>query len=213
MTALERLGELGVVPVVEIDDAALAPELGEALASAGLPAVELTFRTEAAAAAIAALRDSHPGLLLIAGTVTGAREVDEAREAGADLLVSPGLNPAVVEHAQGAGAPILPGVATPSEVELARSLGLSAVKVFPVELLGGPAYLRALSGPFGQMRWSPSGGVSAANLPAYLGLDSVLACGGSWIAPRAEIAARRFAAIGERAAAALELARSVRGGG
>ena len=211
MAALERIGELGVVPVVEIDGAGVAPELGAALAGAGLPAVELTFRTDAAAAALTALRRAEPEMTLVAGTVTSVARAETALAAGADLLVAPGLNAAVVEYALSEGAAIMPGVATPSEVEAASDLGLGTVKVFPAAQLGGPAYLKALGGPFAWMRWSPSGGVSAENLGSYLALDSVLACGGSWIAPRAEIAARQFAAIGERAAAALSLVRSLRG--
>jgi 2-dehydro-3-deoxyphosphogluconate aldolase/(4S)-4-hydroxy-2-oxoglutarate aldolase len=124
--------------------------------------------------------------------------------------VAPGLNRAVVEHAERIGLPMMPGVCTPSEVEAALSLGLVAVKLFPIEPIGGLRYLRALAAPYPAMTWNPTGGITAETLPGYLAVESVLACGGSWVAPRAEIAAGRFDEIAARAAAVVEIVRLVR---
>jgi 2-dehydro-3-deoxyphosphogluconate aldolase/(4S)-4-hydroxy-2-oxoglutarate aldolase len=209
MDVLTRLGDIGVVPVVEVDDPARALELGEALLAGGLPAIEVTFRTSRAIESMAALR-GLPGLVLLAGTVTQVRQVAEAQEAGAALLVAPGLGVPVVEEARRRGIPILPGVATPSDIDRAQALGLDAVKVFPAELLGGTSFLRSMDGPFAGVRWAPSGGITIANLGTYLELDSVLACGGSWIAPRDEIAAGEFQAIEGRAREAVSCVRASR---
>ncbi len=205
-----RLRAAGVVPVVEIEDVGCAVALAAALEAGGLPVVEVTFRTEAAAEALRRIARDAPGVFLIAGTVTSTHLADVARDAGAMLLVAPGLNPTVVEHAARIGIPILPGVLTPTEVEVAMSLGLSAVKLFPIEPVGGARYVRALAGPYPAMRWNPTGGITRASLPDYLGIDSVLSCGGSWIAPRADVAAGRFEEIAARAAAAAEIVRQVR---
>jgi 2-dehydro-3-deoxyphosphogluconate aldolase/(4S)-4-hydroxy-2-oxoglutarate aldolase len=210
VSAAERLAEIGIVPVVEIDDAAKAPELGQVLSAAGLDAVELTFRTPAAGEAIQRLRESAPRMILLAGTVTRESQVEEAKAAGADLLVAPGLKPRVVEKAQSLDLQMLPGISTPSEIEQATDLGLSALKVFPAELLGGTSFLRALSGPYRELRWNPSGGISIGNLASYLELDSVLACSGTWIATRSDLAAGNFDAIQKRAEEAVAVVRSVR---
>jgi 2-dehydro-3-deoxyphosphogluconate aldolase/(4S)-4-hydroxy-2-oxoglutarate aldolase len=151
-----------------------------------------------------------PGVFLVAGTVTSTHQADVALDAGVDLLVAPGLNRAVVEHALRIGLPMLPGVCTPSEVEAAMSLGLTAVKVFPIEPIGGLRYLKALAAPYTSMTWNPTGGITTETLPGYLAVASVLSCGGSWIAPRADIAAGRFEEIAARAAAAVEIVRGIR---
>jgi 2-dehydro-3-deoxyphosphogluconate aldolase/(4S)-4-hydroxy-2-oxoglutarate aldolase len=206
----ERLRAAGVVPVVEIEDAGRAVALASALEAGGLPVIEVTFRTEAAAEALRRIGRDVPGVFLIAGTVTSTYLADVARDAGAMLLVAPGLNPTVVEHAARIGLPMMPGVCTPTEVETALSLGLTAVKLFPIDPLGGVRYLRALAGPYRAMTWNPTGGISLATLADYLGVESVLACGGSWIAPRTDIAAACFEEIAARAAAATAVVRQVR---
>jgi 2-dehydro-3-deoxyphosphogluconate aldolase/(4S)-4-hydroxy-2-oxoglutarate aldolase len=206
----DRLRAAGVVPVVEIEDPARAVAVAQALETGGLPIVEVTFRTEAAAAALRRIARDAPRVFLIAGTVTSTHLADIALDAGAMMLVAPGLNPSVVEHAGRIGLPMMPGVCTPSEVERALSLGLTAVKLFPIEPIGGIRYLRALMAPYPAMTWIPTGGISLATLPEYLGIKTVLACGGSWIAPRAEIDAGRFEGIAARAAAAAEVVRRVR---
>jgi 2-dehydro-3-deoxyphosphogluconate aldolase/(4S)-4-hydroxy-2-oxoglutarate aldolase len=206
----DRLRAAGVVPVVEVEDAGRAVALAHALEAGGLPIVEVTFRTEAATEALHRIAREAPRVFLIAGTVTSTRQADVARDAGVMMLVAPGLNRSVVEHAGRIGLPMMPGVCTPSEVEAALSLGLTAVKLFPIEPIGGLRYLRALAAPYPAMTWNPTGGITAETLPGYLAIASVLACGGSWVAPRADIAAGRFEEITARAAAVLEIVRRVR---
>jgi 2-dehydro-3-deoxyphosphogluconate aldolase/(4S)-4-hydroxy-2-oxoglutarate aldolase len=208
----DRLRAAGVIPVVEIEDDGLAVDLAQALEAGGLPIVEVTFRTESASNAIRLIARAAPHVFLIAGTVTSTRQADIARDAGAEMIVAPGLNRAVVEHAMRIGIPMLPGVCTPSEVDAAISLRLAAVKLFPIEPIGGVRYLKALAGPYPTMTWAPTGGITAEALPGYLNIDSVLACGGSWVAPRADIAAKRFEEISARAAAAVEIVRQARAG-
>ncbi|HJX48391.1 MAG TPA: bifunctional 4-hydroxy-2-oxoglutarate aldolase/2-dehydro-3-deoxy-phosphogluconate aldolase, partial [Gaiellaceae bacterium] len=192
---LDRLRAAGVIPVVEIEDDERAVALAQALEAGGLPIVEVTFRTEAAANALRLIARAAPRVFLIAGTVTSTRQADIALDAGVKMLVAPGLNRALVEHARRIGLPMMPGVLTPSEVEAALSLGLAAVKLFPIEPIGGLRYLRALAAPYPAMTWAPTGGITAETLPGYLAFEPVLACGGSWLAPRADIAAGRFEEI------------------
>jgi 2-dehydro-3-deoxyphosphogluconate aldolase/(4S)-4-hydroxy-2-oxoglutarate aldolase len=209
-TVTDRLRSAGVIPVVEIDDPGRAVALAQALEQGGLPIVEVTFRTEAAADSLRRIARDAPRIFLIAGTVTSTHQADVALDAGVDMLVAPGLNRDVVEHALRIGLPMMPGVCTPTEVEAAISLGLAAVKLFPIEPIGGLRYLRALAAPYPRMTWNPTGGITAETLSGYLALESVLACGGSWVAPRADIAAGRFEEIAARAAAAVEIVRRIR---
>ena len=206
----DRLRSAGVIPVVEIDDPGRAVALAQALEQGGLPIVEVTFRTEAAADSLRRIARDAPRIFLIAGTVTSTHQADVALDAGVDMLVAPGLNRDVVEHALRIGLPMMPGVCTPTEVEAAISLGLAAVKLFPIEPIGGLRYLRALAAPYPRMTWNPTGGITAETLSGYLALESVLACGGSWVAPRADIATGRFEEIAARAAAAVEIVRRIR---
>jgi 2-dehydro-3-deoxyphosphogluconate aldolase/(4S)-4-hydroxy-2-oxoglutarate aldolase len=206
---IQRLAKLALLPVVEISDAELAPPLADALVDAGLPCIEVTFRTPAAAAAVASL-GGRSDILLGAGTILTREDADRALDAGADFLVSPGFNPDVVEYALGRGATIVPGVCTPSEVEMALLRGLDVVKFFPAEAAGGAAYLKALAAPYRLVRFVPTGGIDAAKLEAYLPLPQVLAVGGSWMAPRDLIAAGDFAEIAKRTGEAVGLARRLR---
>jgi 2-dehydro-3-deoxyphosphogluconate aldolase/(4S)-4-hydroxy-2-oxoglutarate aldolase len=164
------------------------------LVAGGLPVAEITFRTDAAADAITALA-KRGDLLVGAGTVLTVEQVDRAIDAGAAFLVAPGTNPRVVEHAQKHSIPMLPGVATPTDIELAMSLGLGTLKFFPAESLGGVETIKALAGPYRSIRFLPTGGITPEKLPDYLELPCVLACGGSWLAPRDKLAAGDFAAI------------------
>ena len=206
----DRLRSAGVIPVVEIDDPGRAVALAQALEQGGLPIVEVTFRTEAAADSLRRIARDAPRIFLIAGTVTSTHQADVALDAGVDMLVAPGLNRDVVEHALRIGLPMMPGVCTPTEVEAAMSLGLTALKLFPIEPIGGLRYLRALAAPYPSMTWNPTGGITTETLPGYLAVESVLSCGGSWVAPRADIAAGRFEEIAARAAAAVEIVRRIR---
>jgi len=201
-----RLGRWGVVPVVTIDDAADAVPLASALAEGGLPVIEVTFRTPAAADAIAAIREALPEVLVGAGTVLDAPTVDRALHAGAAFVVAPGLNPSVVERTTLHGVPMIPGVVTPTEIERALALGVELVKFFPAEAAGGARYLRAVSAPYRAARFMPTGGINPGNLAEYLALPCVTVCGGTWIAPAEAIREGRWDAIREAAAEAVSIA-------
>ena len=178
---LKKLGSLGLVPVVKIDRAEDALPLADALIAGGLPAAEITFRTAAAKDAIAAIASARPEMLVGAGTVLTTAQVDEAIAAGARFIVSLGLNPKVVSYCVERGIPVTPGVSSPSEIEQAIELGLDVVKFFPAEASGGLAKIKAMSAPYGNMRFMPTGGINADNMIPYLTNDKVLACGGSWM--------------------------------
>jgi 2-dehydro-3-deoxyphosphogluconate aldolase / (4S)-4-hydroxy-2-oxoglutarate aldolase len=191
--ALARACVPRVLPVATIPDVALAAPLAAALAAGGATAIEVTFRTEAAARVVAALAGS--GLVVVAGTIRTAAQVDEAVSAGAEVVVSPALDDAVVARCLEAGIPVLPGVATATELAHALSLGIDAVKLFPAEPLGGAALIAALAAPFPEARFVPTGGLGAHNAAEYLRLPPVLAIGGSWMVAPALLAARDWDAV------------------
>ena len=192
---LRTLGLNGIIPVVAIDNAAHAVPLARALEGGGLPCIEITFRTAAAADAIAAIARECPTMLAGAGTVLTVDQVKAARDNGARYIVSPGLNRKVVEYCLAQGIPITPGVSTPSDVEAALDLGLEVVKFFPAEAAGGVKFLSALSGPYRQVRFIPTGGIDEKNLLSYLKLPRVHACGGSWMVKPEMINAGKFEEI------------------
>jgi 2-dehydro-3-deoxyphosphogluconate aldolase/(4S)-4-hydroxy-2-oxoglutarate aldolase len=178
---LRTLALGGIVPVVVIEDQEQAVALAEALLRGGVATMEVTFRTRAARKSLERIAQRVPSMLLGAGTVLSVEQVGQALDAGAKYIVSPGLNPKVVDFCQANGVPVTPGVATPTEIETAIDLGLDIVKFFPAEAAGGLPYLKAMSAPYGQVRFIPTGGINESNLLAYLKTPSVLACGGSWI--------------------------------
>lgn len=191
---ITQIQALRLVPIVIIDKAEHAAMLGEVLAAGGLPLVEVTFRTPAAESAVRILA-KRGDLLVGAGTILTTEQADRAIDAGATFLVAPGTNPKVVEHVLKWGLPMVPGVATPSEIELATSLGAEILKFFPAESMGGVPALKAFAGPYPDARFIPTGGITPELLPSYLRLSSIVACGGSWVAPRDLLAAGRFDAI------------------
>lgn len=207
---VDRIEALGVIPVVELGDAAQALPLAEALSGAGLPCVEVTLRTEAGLEGIRRIAGSAPEVLLGAGTVLTPAQAAAAVDAGARFVVSPGLAADVVEAARARGALALPGVLTPTEVTAALSLGLDLLKLFPAEAAGGVAYLQALAGPFRGVRFVPTGGITPASLGRYLELPGVAACGGSWVAPRGLLEAGDWEEIARRAGEARRLAQEAR---
>ena len=209
-TIEDRLRAAGVVPVVELPDPDLAVPLAEALLSGGLTCVEITFRTPAAREGLAAIRRAHPEILLGAGTVLEEDQVDAAIEAGADFAVAPGTSAEIVRHALQRGLPMLPGTCTPSDVERARRLGLSLLKFFPAEPLGGASYLRALCGPFRDVRFVPTGSITPATLPGYLAIPQVVACGGSWMVKPELLQARDWDRVTELAAEAATIVAAAR---
>ena len=182
MSLTDRLHQLRLLPVIALNRAEQAEPLGQTLLAAGLPAAEITFRTPVAAEAIRRLRAAFPELLIAAGTILTPAQVDTALAAGADFIVSPGLNPTTVRHCQQQGIPIIPGVNNPSQVEQALELGLSTLKFFPAEASGGIAMLKALAAVY-PVQFMPTGGISPSNLQPYLALPNVFACGGSWMVP------------------------------
>ncbi len=210
---LERIEELGIVPVVKIESARHAVPLVRALQRGGLPVAEFTFRTAAAQDAIKAVCDAHPEVLVGAGTVLNPEQADKAVTAGARFIVSPGLNPRTVAWCVEHDVPVVPGVATATDIEAAMGHGLSVLKFFPSEALGGLAMLRALSAPLGGVRFVPTGGVKPENLVEYLAFDKVLAVGGSWLTKADVIAAEDFDRIAAltREALALMLGFSIGG--
>ncbi len=188
---INQIAKLKVVPVVAIDDAGDAAALGEALAAGGLPIAEITFRTAAAEASIRTL-SKQPGMLVGAGTVLNVDTAKRAVDAGAKFLVSPGFNPKTVRWCLDNQVPITPGTATPTDIEAALDHGLSVVKFFPAEAIGGLKTLQAFAAPFGMMRFMPTGGITPDNLEKYLGFSKVIACGGSWMVTKDLIAGKQF---------------------
>ena len=193
-----------VVPVATIEDPATAPAVVGALHAGGVDCIEITFRHPRAAEAIreAARVD---GILVGAGTVLSVDQVDAASAAGASFAVAPGLNEAVLDRARAVGLPFFPGVATPSEMEGARALGLDLVKVFPAEQLGGPGFLRAVAAVYPDLGFLPTGGIGQANVADYLAVPSVVACGGSWLVAPELIREGRYDEIRARARDVQEL--------
>ena len=207
-TVLERVCASRIVPVVTIEQAAHAQGLGSALIAGGLPLAEVTFRTAAAADAIRVLRDNHPDILVGAGTVLDPETVDLAVEAGATFIVAPGFNPRMVDHCLERGVPVIPGVCTPSEIEQGLERGLTLMKFFPAEAAGGLSLLTAMAAPYRVVRFMATGGINRQNLNEYLDSPWVAACGGTWLAPSADMADGRFSDITANVREAVALART-----
>ncbi|WP_294729982.1 bifunctional 4-hydroxy-2-oxoglutarate aldolase/2-dehydro-3-deoxy-phosphogluconate aldolase [uncultured Faecalibaculum sp.] len=182
----------GLIPVVKIDEAGHAVDLTKALLQAGLDCIEITFRTEAAAEAIEAVRKSGLDVVILAGTVLDVEQAERARIAGADVIVSPGYNASVVRWCLEQGMPVVPGIQSASELTAAVNAGLGFVKFFPAQAAGGIGMLKALSGPFPAMQFMPTGGISEDNFQEYLKLPQVVCAGGSWMVPTVLIQEGRF---------------------
>ena len=205
---LSALTENRLVPVVVLDDAAAAGPLAEALVAGGLPVAEVTFRTAAAQRAIRTMAD-RGDMLVGAGTVLTSQQVDQAVDAGASYVVSPGLSRAVVERCQERGVLALPGAVTATEVQAAVELGLSTVKFFPAGTSGGAPAIAALAAPFAGVRFVPTGGIGPKNLHEYLSVPAVAAVGGSWMVPRDRVAAGDFDGVRQLTAEAVAHAHSL----
>lgn len=188
----EEMKRYKIVPVIVIDDAEDAEGLSDALCEGGIPVAEVTFRTEAAEETIRRMSGRHPDMLVGAGTVLTKEQVDRAAEAGAKFIVTPGLNPEIVCYCQERNVPVCPGVATPSEVEKAMSLGLDLVKFFPAEPMGGIKMLKAISAVYSNVYFMPTGGINGENISDYLAMERVAACGGSWMVKKDLIKAGEF---------------------
>ncbi len=201
-----RMAKAPVVPLVQADDPEVAVATTRALAKGGLTVIEVVLRTEAALECLSAICEMDDNLIVGAGTVLSGAQATEVLSRGAKFIVSPGLDETMVGVAQDAGVPVLPGTMTPSEVMKARNLGLDTVKFFPASIAGGIPALKALGSVFGDMKFMPTGGVSAQNLPEFLALKSVLACGGSWLTPAAEIAKGNYDEVTRLAREAVAIA-------
>ncbi len=211
MTIEDILSQAPVVPLVQADDPGIAVNISAALAAGGLKIVEVVFRTDRALECLREVASQLPDVVPGAGTVLSVPQAEAALENGARFLVSPGLDDDVVAVAQSANVPIYPGTMTATEIQRAYNLGLSAVKFFPASVAGGVPALKAFASVFRSMKFMPTGGVSAENLPEFLAVPSVLACGGSWLTPKAAIDAGDFDQITELAQQALSIASTARG--
>lgn len=189
---IEEIGKIGIVPVIALDDAKDAKPLAQALIRGGLPCAEVTFRTEAAEESIRIMAREFPEMLVGAGTVLTPEQVDRAVNAGAKFIVSPGLNPKVVQYCVSKDIPIIPGTTNPSDVEIAIENGLEVVKFFPAEQAGGINMIKAMCGPYTKMKFMPTGGINADNLKSYLDFNKIVACGGSWMVKKDLVAAGKF---------------------
>lgn len=210
-TIFEQFRQIGIIPVVVLDDAKDAPALAKALVEGGLPCAEVTFRTAAAADTIKAMSEAYPEMLVGAGTVLTTEQVDRAIAAGSKFIVAPGFNPKVVKYCQEKGIPVCPGIQTPTEIEAALELGLDTVKFFPAEPAGGLKMIKALAAPYVNVTFMPTGGISASNVREYLAYDRIIACGGSWMVKKDLVQAGEFDKIKEMVAEAAAIVKEIRG--
>ena len=192
MDIMERFYHAGVIPVVVLEDAKDAVPTAEALLAGGVDVMEITFRTAAAADAVRAVAESCPAMLVGAGTVVNVDQCRRAVELGAKFIVSPGFDREMVSWCVEGGVPVVPGCATPSEIMAAGKLGLNVLKFFPANVYGGLSAMKALSGPFGGVRFIPTGGINGENAAQYLAAPFIHAVGGSWLCTRSDIAAGNF---------------------
>ena len=178
---IKKISLYGIVPVIQIENLEDAVPLAKALCQGGLPVAEVTFRTPCAAEAIKLMKQAYPDMLIGAGTVLNPAQVDQAIAAGSEFIVSPGFNPTTVQYCLDKNIPIIPGTSTPSDMEKAIEMGLDFVKFFPTEANGGLPAIKAMSAPYNQLKFMPTGGINLNNLHDYLAFNKIIACGGSWM--------------------------------
>ena len=209
MDMIETLGKAGIIPVIVIEKEEQAVPLAKALVKGGLPVLEVTFRTKAAAAAIAAIRKEVPEAVVGAGTLLTPQMVKDAKAAGAVFGVAPGFDPVVMAAAKAEGLPMCPGIATASELSQALTAGCKMVKFFPAEAAGGVKMIKNLLGAFRftGVKFMPTGGVKPENVSDYLAVPEIVCCGGTWIVPKDALAAGDYATIEKLAAEAAEIVR------
>ena len=205
---IQTLEDKRIVPLVQSDDPNTALKISEALLEGGLDVLEVVLRTDAALECLEAIVKEFPNAHVGAGTVLSVAHSQEVLRRGAGFIVSPGLYEPSVDVAKSANVPILPGIATASELQRAWNMGLRTVKLFPASLVGGPNIIKALSSVFRDVRFMPTGGVKPANLKDYLDIPAVLACGGTWLTPKDAIEANDFGKITQLAKDAIEIAQS-----
>ncbi len=202
---ITQLKQLKIVPVIAVDKAEDIIPLGQALCDNGLPVAEITFRSDAAAQAIRLLRQAQPEMLIGAGTVLNAQQLDAAQEAGASFIVAPGFNPNTVKACQQRDIPIIPGVNNPMAIEAALEMGLTTLKFFPAVASGGIDMIKALLAPYTQIQLMPTGGIDVNNIQAFLAIPRVIACGGSWMVKPELIRNGEWQQIGEITRQAVKL--------
>ena len=206
---IDVIASLGVVPVIAIEKASDAVPLADALLEGGLPVAEITFRTEAAADVLAAIRDARPELVIGAGTILDRDSLRRAIDSGARFALAPGYDPNIVDAAKEADLPFCPGIMTPTDLTLATARGVRLAKFFPAGVAGGPKALSGIAAPFAHLgvRFIPTGGVTQATIGDWLAVRQVVAVGGTWIAKTEDIREGRFKAIAQNAAEAVKTAR------
>ena len=211
MLTVEQVAACGVVPVVVLEEAEQAVPTAKALLAGGINAMEITFRTSAAKASIAKVAAEVPEMIVGAGTVVNVEQLHDALEAGAKFIVSPGSDADVIREAMALNVPVMPGVVTPSEIMMGLKLGVRVFKFFPAESFGGLKTIKALCGPFPQIRFIPTGGINQNNAAEYFKNPKIVAVGGSWMVTKDMVAAGDFDGITEKSAAATALFREIRG--
>jgi Entner-Doudoroff aldolase len=205
MDVIKKIENLRIVPVAVIEDYENAIPLGKALIEAGLPIIEITFRTEAAARSISLVKREFPEMLVGAGTILKIEQIKAAIAAGSEFIVTPGFNPTVVDYCVNNRIPIVPGLNSPSFIEWGMDRGLYHFKFFPADISGGPKMIQQLSGPYPDVKFMPTGGINDQTLVEYLRLENVFACGGSWIVKKTFISERKFDEIKLKAQNAIKL--------
>lgn len=210
MNINDKFYEVGVVPVVVLEDSKDALPLAKALVEGGLPCAEVTFRTTAAAESIRLMSENYPEMLVGAGTVLSTEQVDTAVNAGAKFIVSPGFDPEVVDYCLEKNIPVLPGCISPSEVAQAVKRGLKVVKFFPAEPAGGLPMIKAMAAPYSELKFMPTGGINAKNLNDYLNCDKIICCGGSWMVKGDLVKAGDFDKIKALTKEAKDLVKTIR---
>lgn len=207
---LEKIQEIGIVPVVVLEDAKDAAPLAKALMDGGLPCAEVTFRTDAAEESIRIMSEQFPDMLVGAGTVLTTDQVDRAVAAGAKFIVSPGLNPRIVKYCVEKGILITPGCSNPSDIEQALENGLEVVKFFPAEAAGGLPMIKAMAAPYVGVKFMPTGGINAKNVREYLAYNRIIACGGSWMVKGELVKEGKFDEIEKLTREAVEIVKESR---
>lgn len=194
---VQKLKQFKLVPVIALDKAEDILPLAKALSENGLPIAEITFRSPAAEEAIRLLRQHQPDMLILAGTILTAEQVMQAKNAGADMVVTPGFNPKIVQLCQDLSMPVMPGVNNPMSIEAALEMGITAVKFFPAEASGGVKMIKALLGPYPDLTIMPTGGINLDNIQDYLAIPNVVACGGSWFVEKSLINGQKWQEISQ----------------
>ena len=208
---IKKISEVGILPVVVLDDAKDATKLAKALIEGGLPCAEVTFRTDAAEESIKLIAAEYPDMLVGAGTVLSVEQVKRAVNAGAKFIVSPGFDEEVVKYCLDNNIPVTPGVCTPSDVQKGYKLGLDVLKFFPAEPSGGLNMIKAIAAPYTMMKFIPTGGINENNMEDYVKYDRILAIGGSWMVKSSLIKNGEFDKIKDMTAVAVNRVKEIRG--